>query len=352
MAEDFDHPPGLLLGPGQAGAWDDERVSGPRVLRCADGTWRMWYYGRDRHFDREIPLPTGRCGLAESTDGIHWHRVHGPLTGGSVFGPHPDPARFDSSHVGVSDVQIRDGLHWMWYLGGDLSRQTIGGFEVKGLSLLPGCAISRDGLHWHRVEGPHRGALLDLGRPGEPDVALCGWPQVLPCSDGIWRLYYHSLDPVRMAFVVCLAESEDGLAWSKRGEIMGPGKPGAFDESGVGTRHVIQQNGRYLMFYEGVSCDGHRSIGLATSPDAIRWTRYQGPEHDGSVFAHAPSGSGRWDAFAVGTPCVVPLPDGSYRLYYVGANETPGGFADELAMRHCIGLAVSDGPDYTLWRRW
>ncbi|WP_269139278.1 hypothetical protein [Nostoc sp. UHCC 0870] len=37
----------------------------------------MWYYGRDASFDRQINLPTGRCGLAMSADGTNfrqWHR--------------------------------------------------------------------------------------------------------------------------------------------------------------------------------------------------------------------------------------------------------------------------------------
>ncbi len=147
LADATDRPAGLLFGPGPAGAWDDERVSGPRVLRAADGTWRMWYYGRDTRFDREINLASGRCGLAQSADGLTWQRVPGPLTGGSVFEAHSDPARFDSAHVGGSDVHEHDGLYWMWYLGGDHSRQQFGQFAVKGMNLRPGCAISRDGLH-------------------------------------------------------------------------------------------------------------------------------------------------------------------------------------------------------------
>jgi hypothetical protein len=344
--------PGLMFAPGPSGAWDDARVSGPVVRREADGRWRMWYYGRDSTFDRDINLPTGRCGVAVSDDGLHWTRVQGHLTKGAVFEPHPDPARFDSSHVGVSDLLWEDGLYWMWYLGGDQTRTRIGQFEVKGLQLRPGCALSRDGVHWLRVEGPYRGALLDLGAPGEPDMALCGWPQVRRFPDGCWRMYYHSLDPARMAFVVCLAESNDGLSWTKRGEILGPGEAGGFDALGIGTRHVMAHAGRWLMFYEGVGEGGYRSIGLAVSDNGIDWQRQPGPESNGSIFTHAPKGSGRWDAFAVGTPRVVPLPDGSFRLYYVGANETAAGFADELAMVQQIGVAISEGADFTRWRRW
>ena len=57
---------GLVLGPGPQGAWDSERVSAPRVLRLSDRDWRMWYYGRDPTFDRQINLPTGRCGCTSA----------------------------------------------------------------------------------------------------------------------------------------------------------------------------------------------------------------------------------------------------------------------------------------------
>lgn len=345
------HHLGLMFPPGPPGAWDDERVSGPRVRSLPDGTWRMWYYGRDRSFDREINLPTGRVGLARSNDGLHWQRVLGPLTGGAVFEPHADPARFDSAHVGVGDVTLTDGTYRLWYFGGDHTRQRFGRFEAKGLQLRIGCALSTDGVHWQRQDGAHRGALLDLGAPGTFDSATCAWPQVLALDDGRWRMYYHSLDAKRMLFVVGVAESADQLEWTRRGEVFGPGEASAFDALGVGTRHVLRHQGRWLMFYEGVRADGYRSIGLAESEDGLRWTRIPGHESDGSVFAHAPRGSGRWDAFAVGTPCAVPMSDGSWRLYYVGANETPGGYADELAMRHQIGVAVSDGANLMRWIR-
>jgi hypothetical protein len=347
--------PGLLMGPGPDGWWDSERLSGPRVLLCADGVWRMWYYGRDAGFDREINLPTGRCGLATSPDGLHWERVRGPLTQGAVLEPHPDTARFDSGHVGVSDVAQRDGLYWMWYFGGDQQRIKLGTFEVKGLQLRPGLAVSGDGLHWMRLEGPWRGALMDVGAPGKFDMATVGWPTVLRGADGVWRMYYHTLDMLRGGvFVIGLAESADGLTWERRGEVLGAGAPGAFDEKGAATRHVVRQGSDYLMFYEGVSADGHRSMGLAVSPDGVRWSREPGNEPDGSVFAHAPAGSGRWDAFAVGTPCLVPLADGSWRMYYIGSNEVAahGNMPNELALKHQIGLAVSDGRNLRSWKRW
>ncbi|MBV9389446.1 MAG: hypothetical protein JOZ78_23740 [Chroococcidiopsidaceae cyanobacterium CP_BM_ER_R8_30] len=342
------HQPGLVFMPGAEGWWDSERVSSPQILYCPDGTWKMWYYGRDASFDRQINLPTGRCGLAISADGIHWQRVRGLLTMGAVFEPHRDPSRFDSAHVGASNVYFHDGLYWMWYFGGDHTVVDMGGFKAKGVNMRPGCAISRDGINWVRLEGPYQGAFLDLGKTGEFDALFCAWPQVLPDDDGTWKLYYHTLNPDR-GFLVGLAVSTDGLHWEKVGQILEPGESGSFDERGIGTRHVLKINEQYVMFYEGVNNTGYHSIGLAVSDDGIHWQKQQGQQAGGAIFSHAQKGSGRWDARAVGTPCVVAMEDGSFRMYYIGANE---GGHDELSSQHQIGLAVSAGTDFRQWHRW
>ncbi len=339
--------PGLILTPGPQGWWDCERVSSPCVINCPDGTWKMWYYGRDPNFDREINLPTGRCGLAISSDGVNWERVNGPLTMGSVLEPHQDPNRFDSSHIGVSDVYYREGLYWMWYFGGDQKVINTGNFAAKGISMLPGCAISYDGINWIRLEGPYRGAFLDCGQPGEFDALFCGWPQVLH-ENGTWKMYYHTLNPT-LGFLVGLAVSTDGLHWEKMGQILGPGEANSFDERGVGTRHVLKKDNQYIMFYEGVNTSSYHSIGVAISDDGIKWNKQPGNEIGGAIFSHAPKGSDRWDARAVGTPCVVPMNDGSFRMYYIGANE---GGHDELSSQHKIGLAVSNGANFMEWHRW
>ncbi len=344
--------PGLLFGPGPAGAWDSERVSCPRVLRDADGTWRMWYYGRDADFDREISLPTGRIGLAESADGLDWQRVRGPATMGAVLDPHPDATRFDSAHIGISDIQRHQGLYWMWYLGGAGNAEP---GARRGFPMLPGAAISRDGIHWARLEGPFDGAMLPVGATGEFDARMVSWPQMIQLDDGSWRLYYHTLTS-EGEYVVGLAESPDALRWTKRGAIMGPGPRGRFDDLGVATRHVIRHDGRWLMFYEGVQDIGEgpavgRQLGVASSEDGIHWERLDGDAPGGAIVAQAPAGSGRWD-FRLGCPWMVPMDDGTLRLYYIGSNERPAGRGHaELISVHQIGLAISDG-DIRRWRRW
>lgn len=342
--------PGLLFGPGPEGSWDSERVSCPRVLRCADGVWRMWYYGRDETFDREINLPTGRSGLATSQDGISWTRQKGPGVMGSIMDPNPDPNRFDSAHLGVNDVVERDGVYWMWYFGGSQAKQKVGQWEVRGFDLRPGLAISRDGLNFHRVEGPVKGAFMDGGETDNP-MAFCGWPQVIEAAPGDWRMYYHTLD-IQRGFEVRMAVSGDGFSWEKRGAVLGKSEDAdAFDSNGCATRHVVRHGGQWLMFYEGVRPDGVRSMGLASSPDGFAWTKQKGAEANGSVLMHAPS-EDFWDGYAVGCPCIVEMPDGGMRMYYIGSTHFgPEGATGEMALLHQIGLAVSDG-DPARWRRY
>jgi len=349
--------PGLALGPGPEGWWDSEHVSSPQVLRESDGTWKMWYYGRDATFDSEINLPSGRCGMAISRDGIAWERVRGPLTMGAVLEPSPSTVdRFDNAHVGVSDVYKDNGLYWMWYFGGDQKTLDLnipeGTYRLKGVHMRPGCAISRDGLHWTRLEGPYRGAFLDHGEQGEWDALFCSWPRVMKDDDGSYKMYYHTLNPANFAFSVGMAISEDGFRWKKVGQILGPGELGSFDQRGLSCRHVLKIEGQYVMFYEGFGPGGY-CIGLALSEDGFKWYKEQ------PIFYPSPKGSGLWDGGSVGTPTVVMMPDGSYRMYYVGLGEGPdpelsaqhkeGG---ELVLRHQIGVAISDGPNFRKWHRW
>jgi hypothetical protein len=314
----------------------------------------MWYYGRDAEFDRAVNLPSGRCGMAVSDDGVNWKRVKGPLTRGAVLEPSPAGENsFDNAHVGVSGVYRENGLYWMWFFGGSQEAEEFttpaGVIKAKGLNMVPGCAISRDGLNWVKLKGPHSGAFLQRGRPGEWDRLMCSWPRVLKDDSG-YKMFYHSLQMPERTFTIGMAVSADGFHWTKRGKILGHGDKGCFDEKGVSCRHVLKVGDRYLLFYEGMNSAGYYGIGLAVSDDGLAWHKDEkGADPGGPVFLHAPKGSGRFDAQAVGTPCVVPLGDGSFHMYYVGCPEAG---QDELTAMHFIGLAVSDGPDYRKWRRW
>lgn len=331
-------------------AWDSLTMSTPRVLRFGPRDFRMWYYGRDAAFDPQISLPTGRVGLARSRDGLQWTRVRGPEERGSIFNPAADADRFDSGHVGVGDVTFDGREYEMWYFGGDRQASELAGARRRGFPLRIGRARSRDGLHWQRVPGPARGAVLDVGAAGEPDSSSVGWPQVLKVRDDLWRMYYHTAGGA-VGFAICGAESTDqGLTWRKLGVLLGRSSAGRFDVNGASTRHVFRRGDGFGMLYEGWTHDRRPAIGLALSPDGVQWQRIDGPLPDGAVLSPPAADTGAWDSGAIGTPCLVEL-DGTRRfMYYVGREDARG--RPENDARYQIGVAVSDDPALRLWRRW
>lgn len=68
---------GVALSPGPVGAWDDAWVGAYGQILEVDGVYRMYMQGRSVAFIREIltgSKPPTPLGVAESEDGIHWHK--------------------------------------------------------------------------------------------------------------------------------------------------------------------------------------------------------------------------------------------------------------------------------------
>ena len=345
--------PGLILSPGPPRSWDEAVISCPVVLREKQG-YRLWYYGREPDFPGGgiegggDGIPMGRTGVAVSADGIHFERVRGPGERGSVLDPSTQPGRFDEWQVGGTDVVRHAGAYWLYYMGAWRGEGPLGGQLRKGFPLRIGLARSADGLHFERVEGDAgAGAILVNGMPEEWDAWFVGWPRVLLLPTGGWRMYYHGAGPGHPR--ACgIAESADGVHWEKRGVVFGPSNdPAAFDGLAISTRHVIPWQGGYLMAYEAqpLSQPPVYRIGIAISPDGLRWERLPGPGTLGCSLDVGPPGA--WDSLAVGTPYLVPEEGGALRLYYVGfgPRPTPRGVGGS------IGLAVCDGRDLTRWEK-
>jgi predicted GH43/DUF377 family glycosyl hydrolase len=268
---------------------------------------------------------------------------------GAVFEPSTGD-RFDNGHVGSTDIHFDNNQYTMWYYGGDQKVLDLpsprGVMRLKGMEIRIGRAISDDGVNWARVDGPCRGAWLDHGGMTDWDALMVNGPQVVRQTDGIYRMYYHTYNPAKGGFLIGLAISRDLRNWEKKGMVIGPGPAGSWNEMGGSVHQVLKIEGRYVMFLEGLDRTMHYCIGLATSADGFVWQVEPEP-----VFRHAPRGSGAWDALAVGTPWVVPVPDGSYRMYYVGMNEASP-TAGELGVKASIGVALSDGANFRRWRRY
>ncbi|KAG0560214.1 hypothetical protein KC19_10G162800 [Ceratodon purpureus] len=357
---------GRVLGPAPADFdwWDKKLLSGAVVVpEIGKPGYRMYYYGRgtDEWAKGVTPfnasLPTGRNGMAVSEDGLQFERYKGHLSGGAIMDPSEEYDTFDAVHLGVSDVfydQAED-IWRMFYFGGGYDESPLPTNPEKlfrGLRLRPGVATSKDGLAFEDREGP----ILELGEEGAWDRVGVSWPRVLrPEGDGNgkWLLTYHTRETGGRNnfgfFSAGVATSTDGKHWQKVSKILSTGEPGTWDEGGVSVRHVLRVNGKYVMFYEGSDYKFQFAIGLATSDDGLVWEKDTGvgPEPGGPILK-ARVGENVWDNVIVGTPYVLAMDDGSFRMYYLGVGKLEG---DE-ASKQGIGLAVSDGPNYRSWKRF
>lgn len=155
------------------------------------------------------------------------------------------------------------------------------------------------------------------------------------------------------------ATSEDGLRWKERGETLGKGPPGAFDEHGVFTPGILAVEGKYYLFYTAVpkpmsdSTPTAIGIAVAESPRGP-WRRFPGnpvlqPAADPALF----------DSFRVDDSSLI-IRDGKYWLYYKGRqaghrpSETKWGLAIAARptgpyLRYSPRSVVDSGHEVLVW---
>lgn len=322
---------GPVLRP-SPGRFDSVNVANPVVLppARAGGPYTMLYYGNDGLWpDGETKpfVPTGLCGLAESADGVSWHKVDGALPGGAVFGPSPDARAWDSLHVGVGDVtRAPDGSLTMYYFGGSgVAAEGIGERPIKGLRMCIGRASSADGgRSWTREPEP-------VLRPEPSEGLFCAWPRLIRLDGAAgrsMRMLYHAFDGSRWR--VFAARTDDaGARWEREGCVLQPGPAGAFDALGIGTRAVLPDfpaRGRLLLAFEGVDEQGAHRIGLADSADGGRsWARLPIGREPGGPALEPGGAAGAWTSCVVGTPWLTRSADGARVLLYHCAKSAPDG---------------------------
>ena len=333
----------MIEPSGGCDRWDSACVANPVVLapKKEGEEWLCFYYGNNGSWANGVPcfLPTGSTGLARSPDGIEWTKVDGHEPGAAVFGPGAEND-WDGLHTGVGDVvRLKNGTLLMFYFGASAEEVSMGPQSVAGLRMNIGRAVSEDeGLTWQRDPEP-------VLKWSSEEGLFCSWPRIVPPLQGEgdeeeeWRLLYHAFDGKSWR-VFTATSTDSGRSWERGGLILEGGDEAAFDSMGIGTRAVVRRESDLLMIFEGVSRDtGLHSLGAATSEDGGKtWAKLL----DGGGPVVVPGGAaGQWTEQVVGTPFLVPMPDGALRLYFC-AKESP-------AMNMSIGCLVSPdgkvGPD-------
>lgn len=238
-------------------------------------------------------------------------------------------------HTGVGDViepgqiaqskfKTQEGMLIMYIFGGNgETKASLGQPDrmIKGSRMEIGVAVSQDGAHWSRVEGPFpHGSILTNGAEGEFDHLFVAFPSVLEIG-AKYHMYYHTYDMKIRKYVVGLAVATDGLLnWNKQGPVItGGDKLDDWDYGGVTRRFIGQmEDGSFQMWYEGVSSDQKHAIGVAKSTDGgYSWKKlYNRP-----VFS-ASDERGGWDSGGVGSPHLVWFPQTRrWRMYYMGQSD-------------------------------
>lgn len=277
---------------------------------------------------------------------------------------------FDTAHVGLGQVLMpmatpsiksEAGVYLMYYMGGSYEETKISeyldldkkdlvpeGAAIKGMKMKIGVAISQDGVTWGRVEGsdpsgacvvPYDSADVNQEKVlGIQEELYCGWPEVVvnavsekesakSANDedrNNYFMYYSTMVKDTKEKAIGCAVSHDGFKWDKKGIVLTPG--GALDGAGCARCNIIkkstlnadglweEEGHGWIMFYEGVSStDGKHRILAAESDDLQNWKKFG---NEGLVLD---VGQGEdWDMQGVGSPHVIRLNDGLFRMYYTG----------------------------------
>lgn len=294
-----------ILPPRSSGHFDSTRCMNPWVLREGD-QYRLFYAGGDDRSVHRLGFAT-----ASTTDLKNWTR-NGPLF--EVGKPGAFDARWCVLPHAVRMSTER--LH-LYYTGNQ--------GKGSGLSAFPGIglATSNDGQLWKRHgQTP---VLAISGESGTPDaIGIAGGSVIsVKLNDGRseWRFYYTGCPTVGKPHLInqqktiCLAVSQDGIHWKKRGMVMQRDPNRDYENVGV-AGPVVQQraDGTFQMWYSAIGSRwGYYCICYAESDDGIFWTR--GTKY-GDNLQLTPAKSG-WDSQMVEYPTVI-REGKHWRMFFCG----------------------------------
>jgi len=226
----------------------------PTPMRQGDGSIRVFFAALD---DQKF----GRIGYADVDPGNPLRVIR---TSAEPVFDLGQPGAFDDSGVNPSCVVSVDGEPHMYYIGWQ-RLQRVPYALFAGLAKFD----STGGL-----ERVSKAPVLDRT---DREPFLRSATSVL-FDGGRYRAWYVSaLDWIQVSgspyprYVVRHAESTDGFAWSDGGPVcighLGP------DEFGIGRPWVVRDPDCYRMWYSIRSRTAPYCIGYAESPDGLAWTR-------------------------------------------------------------------------------
>lgn len=134
-----------------------------------------------------------------------------------------------------------------------------------------GLATSTDGITWTRHIG---NPVFKRGSAGQFDADSVFYPWVIH-EGNQYKMWYTGAHILTYAIVgsIGYATSPDGINWTRSGAVLTAGPSGSWDDYSVSFQSVISTPSGYYMYYRGASSSGDVHTGLATSGDGVHWTR-------------------------------------------------------------------------------
>ena len=225
-----------VLDLGRKGTFDDSGVMPSWVLE-KDGKIYLYYIGWNVR--NTIPYHNS-VGLAVSDDGGNsFERVS--------EGPMMDRTRTEPFFAGSSCVLVENGLWRNWYLSCTDWREVNGRMEPRYHLKY---AESSNGLDWARK------GVVAIDYKSEQEAGIVK-ASVVKRSKGyhMWYSYRnfsnYRTDP-NQSYKIGYASSEDGIKWVRNDEAVGISlSEKGWDSQMMAYPHVIEHEGKLLMFYNG-----------------------------------------------------------------------------------------------------
>jgi len=233
-----------------------------------------------------------------------------------------DSGAWDSATVFGGRVVVQGGRRHLFYIGSsDMGLQ----------STRPGYASSPDGAHFSA------GVALPFSTDAPEALTQLRIGAVAPLWDGAqWVVYYSAGSGPGPGQNIgrATATAPEGPWTHLPGPALIIGEEGAWDSGYVVPESVVETDDGYALYYTGGASwpEGAASIGLATSPDGITWTKHAEPVLKADI-------GDAWDAAGV-WGCSVQRADWGWEMFYTGSDN----------QRVQIGYATS--PDGVRWTRY
>jgi predicted GH43/DUF377 family glycosyl hydrolase len=268
---------GVVLNPGKPNEFDDKGVESPLIVKLPDNTYVMFYRGQSRIDE------IGRVMRAVSKDGKDWTKT------GVVMVP---TELYEGDRIDPMAVIFEEGIYKMWYGG-----QNYGGCACY--------ATSSDGINWTKyISNPvlrkTSGAWDNGGAGGQLSIIKVG---------SIYNMYYKGFGDKALGWTYYgLAESKDGMTWSKKGKSIVP-QPELGETTFFKNLFAFYAANEFFLMH---TMDENLNLYLKQSNDGKTWN------NNGLIYRRGLT-DGNFDAKWATSPCVI-LDGNVLKMWYEGGD--------------------------------